>query len=350
MTTAFRYIVKELSVVLLLVFVVLMIVSIGARFTGYMQEAAAGKFSADILWTLMILRLPEFVQLALPFSLVLAVIVTFGRVHADQEYVVLTMGGTSPVRMISWISCVLIPVAIVVGLFSLIITPSSRQMFVQQLADTAVTNEFDAIANGEFRNLGKRTVFVKEVDRDRRILHDVFLYEAGITPSVSIAKTATFLLDDENGKRFLELQDGVRYFGFVGNQPQYSMKFAELGILLDVEEDLNIPLEAEALNTGALRRTNTAELQELDWRISLPLMTFISGLLAFSLSRTRPRAGRYGQIIPGLFAFLGYYLLLVLVQQSTSDFVQWSSIAIYSTHATLFFLSVFLIRRQTYPH
>lgn len=351
MTIAYRHIVKELGLVLIAVFVVLMIVSIGARFTGYMQEAAAGKFSADLLWTLMILRLPEFVQLALPFSLVLAIILSFGRLHADQEYVVLTMGGTSPQKMILWISSVIVPAALIVGFFSLIITPTSRQMFVQLLADTAVTNEFDAIVAGEFRSLsnGNRTVFVEGVDRDNRILHGVFLYENNPAPSIALANSATFLLDDDSGKRFLQLQDGVRYEGLYGNNPHLVMSFSELSILLDIEEDLSIPLEVEAMDTLALERSDAVQLQEFDWRVSLPLMTLISGLIAFGISRTRPRSGRYGQVVPGLFTFLGYYLLLVMVQQTTTDSAFASTLLIYGAHAVLFGLAVFLVRHQNRP-
>ena len=352
MTIAYRHIAKELGLVLIAVFIILMVVSIGARFTGYMQDAAAGKFSADLLWTLMILRLPEFVQLALPFSLVLAIIVTFGRIHADQEFVVLTMGGTSPSRMIAWISSVIVPAALVVGCFSLMITPTSRQLFVQLLADTAVTNEFDAMAEGEFRTLskGKRTVFVEVVDRDNRILEGVFLFESTPKPSIALAETAKFLLDDDSGKRFLQLQDGVRYEGLFGSQPHLAMSFSELAVLMDIAEDISVPLEVEAMNTLALDRTDAVQLQEFDWRVSLPLMTFVSGLIAFGISRTRPRSGRYGQVVPGLFTFLGYYLLLVLVQQVTTESTQLSSILIYTTHAALFGFAVYLIHRQNRPH
>ena len=127
------------------------------------------------------------------------------------------------------------------------------------------------------------------------------------------------------------------------------MSFSELSILLDIEEDLSIPLEVEAMDTLALERSDAVQLQEFDWRVSLPLMTLISGLIAFGISRTRPRSGRYGQVVPGLFTFLGYYLLLVMIQQTTTDSTIASTLLIYGAHTMLFGLAVFLIRHQNRP-
>lgn len=352
MTVAYRYIVKELLVVLGAVFILLMLVSIGARFTGYLQEAAAGKFTADVLWTLISLRLPEFVQLSVPFSLVIAVIVTFGRLHADQEFVVLIMGGTSILRLVSWLCSVVLPVSILVGILSLMVTPASRQAFVHLLTDIAVSHEFDLVRAGEFRNFSddRRTIYVDDVDREERILHGVFLYEARDTMDVTvIAQSATFLIDAQSGQRLLRLRDGVRYVGTPGQTDYQIVAFEELSLRLDVSTEFDIPVEVEALPSNTLDRSNTQHAQQLDWRISLPIMTFVSGLLAFALSRTRPRSGRFGQIIPGVLAFVCYYLLLVFVQQGLSDSNDWSSIVLYSCHTLVFGLAVILIQRQLKP-
>ena len=352
MTVAYRYIVKELIIVLGTVFVLLMLVSIAARFTGYLQEAASGKFTSAVLWSLMSLRLPEFVQLTLPFSLVIAVIVTFGRLHADQEFVVLIMGGTSFIRLVGWLCSVILPVTLLVGVLSLVITPSSRQAFVDLLADIAVSHEFDLVRAGEFRNFSNdtRTIYVDAVDREARVLHGIFLYEARETKDVTvIAKSATFLIDSETGLRLLRLYDGVRYEGSPGQTNYQIVDFEELSLRLDISQELDIPIEVEALPSSLLDRSIAEHAQQLDWRISLPIMTFVSGLLAFALSRTRPRSGRFGQVIPGVLAFVCYYLLLVFIQQGLSESSEWSSLVLYSCHILVFAAAATMIHRQLKP-
>ncbi len=352
MTVAYRYIIKELIIVLGTVFVLLMLVSVAARFTGYLQEAAAGKFTGEVLWTLMSLRLPEFVQLALPFSLVIAVIVTFGRLHADQEFVVLVMGGTSILRLVGWLCSIVVPVAVLVGVLSLVVTPASRQTFVDLLANIAVSHEFDLVRPGEFRNFSNdtRTIYVDEVDRDARILKGVFLFEARDNTDVTVmAQSATFLIDSDTGHRLLQLREGRRYEGTPGLTNYQILAFEELSLRIDLSQQLDIPIEVEALPTASLDRSIGEHAQQLDWRISLPIMTFVSGLLAFALSRTRPRSGRFGQVIPGVLAFVCYYLLLVLVQQGLSDSSGLSSGILYSCHVLVFATAATLIHRQLKP-
>lgn len=352
MTVAYRYIVKELIIVLGAVFVLLMLVSIAARFTGYLQEAASGKFTAEILWTLMSLRLPEFVQLSLPFSLVIAVIVTFGRLHADQEFVVMIMGGTSILRLVGWLCSVVVPIAMLVGILSLVVTPASRQTFVNLLADIAVSHEFDLVRPGEFRNFSNdaRTIYVDAVDRKARVLEGVFLYENKVTTDVTvIAQSATFLIDANTGHRLLRLHHGVRYEGSPGQTNYQIVDFEELSIRIDVTQELKLPVEVEALPSRSLDRSITEHSLQLDWRISLPIMTFVSGLLAFALSRTRPRSGRFGQVIPGVLAFVCYYLLLVFIQQGLSESSEWSSATLYSCHVLVFVAAATMIHRQLKP-
>ena len=352
MTVAYRYIIKELIVVLVAVFVLLMLVSVAARFSGYLQEAASGKFTADVLWILISLRLPEFVQLALPFSLVIAVIVTFGRLHADQEFVILVMGGTSIIRLVGWLCSAIVPIALFVATLSMIVTPSSRQAFVDLLADIAVSHEFDLVRAGEFRNFSNdtRTIYVDDVDRDARVLHGVFLFEAREISDITVlAQSATFFLNSATGHRFLRLSHGVRYEGTPGQTNYQIVNFEELSLRLDVSQELDIPVEVEALPSMSLDRSIAEHAQQLDWRISLPIMTFVSGLLAFALSRTRPRSGRFGQVIPGVLAFISYYLLLVFIQQWLSESSDWSSVALYSCHLTVFVAAVALIHRQLNP-
>lgn len=51
-------------------------------------------------------------------------------------------------------------------------------------------------------------------------------------------------------------------------------------------------------------------MAELHWRLGVPLSTVILGILAVPLSRSRPRAGRYGRLAIGLLVFIIYFNLL----------------------------------------
>ena len=130
---AARYINKELVLVFLVTLLVLLIVAVGGRFIGYLQDAAAGKYAAEGLFTIMRLRIPGFLQLLLPFAFYIAVLLTFGRLYADQEMAVLHTGGASPVRLLRWIALPVVVLASVVAYLTLEVTPTSNALL--QLAN-----------------------------------------------------------------------------------------------------------------------------------------------------------------------------------------------------------------------
>jgi lipopolysaccharide export system permease protein len=62
---------------------------------------------------------------------------------------------------------------------------------------------------------------------------------------------------------------------------------------------------AQLMQAGELEH-----IAEMHWRIGIPLATIILGILAVPLSKTQPRAGRYGRIAIGMLVFIIYLNLL----------------------------------------
>ncbi|UWN49162.1 hypothetical protein ASALC70_01358 [Alcanivorax sp. ALC70] len=71
---------------------ILVMVLVSGRFIKYLAEAAAGQIAADALFLVMAFRLPEFLQMILPLSLYIAILLVLGRMHMDNEMVVLRAG------------------------------------------------------------------------------------------------------------------------------------------------------------------------------------------------------------------------------------------------------------------
>ena len=212
-----RYVTRELVAVFLLVFVLLVCVGLGGRFVSLLQEAAGGRYSTEALWWLIGLRIPTFVQLIAPFSIFLALVLTFGRLHADQEFVTLTSGGVVPGRVVGWLQWVLIPLALMVGFFSMQVTPGALKLLSEMALNEIVVSEFDAIIPGTFRSFSKdaRVAYVEEVDRDKQEVSGVFMNEIRGDKVVSIwADKGRYFVEPETGNRYLMLENGIRYEGF----------------------------------------------------------------------------------------------------------------------------------------
>lgn len=88
----YRYINRQLFVTTVVVTFVLVMVLVSGRFIKYLAEAAVGDIAADALFLIMAFRLPEFLQMILPLSLYIGVLLVLGRMYVDNEMVVLKAG------------------------------------------------------------------------------------------------------------------------------------------------------------------------------------------------------------------------------------------------------------------
>ena len=79
---------------------IVLVISMGWRFSGYLENAAAGLMSREVLFAVMAYRLPGFLELIIPVSFFLSIMLVHGRMHVDSEMIVLESCGMSTGRLI----------------------------------------------------------------------------------------------------------------------------------------------------------------------------------------------------------------------------------------------------------
>ena len=313
---AARYINRELILTFAVAALVLLVVAAGGRFAGYLQEAAAGKYPADGLAALMGMRLPSFLQLLLPFAFHIAVLLTFGRLHADREMTVLHGSGAGPGRLFAWILPSLLALAGCVAWLSLSVAPSSNAAFADFMAGQRARAGFDGVQPGAFHlfDRGRRALYMEAIGEDRRSLRGLFLSERQPNGSAVViwAERGAWHVDAQTGSRFLVLENGRRYAGLSGSSDYQRIEFKTLGQRLEAGPISGRRGEEDALTTEALRqRGDGAAAAELHWRLALPIFCLISALMGIGASRARPEQGRFAGVVPGVLLFLLYYAALL---------------------------------------
>lgn len=319
MSIAGKYLNRELLGVFLMVLLVLLLVAVGGRFIGFLQGAAIGKYSAGSLLLLLGLRLPEIVQLLLPFALFVAVLLTLGRLYAEQELAVLLGGGASTAHLLRWLAPLTLVVALLVGLLATSVTPRSNAALVQQLVSERLDRDFANLSPGVFHVYagGDRVSYADAVIEDGAVLESVFLSERGggsATATVR-AEQGSALIDEKTGSRFLLLERGSRYEGRIGERGYRVVEFQRMGQRIAVNTNLSRNTDVGAMSGAELlAMSGGPAAAELGWRWSLPVLTLVSVLIAAGIARVKPRQGRFAKLLPGLGVFVGYYLALTLVQ------------------------------------
>ena len=348
---AARYVARELTLVFLGVFALLLIIGLSARFIGFLQGAAEGRFAAEALWMLLALRIPEFVQVTAPFALFLALLLTFGRLHAEREYAVLATAGASPRRFVCWFLVIVLPVAALVAALSLAVTPEARKLYGELSLEQLVDSELDALVPGAFHTYdeGRRVTYAQSVDRVTNRLEGVFLAERQGSVDVTIwAESGRQHRHPDTGSRFLELRNGVRYEGRPGDTAYRVVEFERLGQRL--EREAPVPLvDVRSFPSAELDTDDPKQAAELQARIAWPLMTVIAALAAFGMARPQPRAGRFARTVPGVALFVAYYLALVFAQDAVAEGELPRLLGLWFVHAVMLAVAVWLILVGTGP-
>ena len=311
----FRYLAKEILASTFAVSLVLLLIIISARFVTYLAEAAAGQLDAGVLLTLMAFRLPAYLELILPLGLFIGIMMAFGRLYVESEMTVLSACGISETRMLMYTLATSSGVALIVALFSLVLGPEGVRASESLLAEQRSRTDFETLKPARFHVLdtGRGVSYADAISDDKQKLTNVFMAELAsadgdTAPSILMAQSGQTIVDSEQGQKYLLLKHGKRYVGRPGEGGYEVVEFEEYAQRLPEPDYAVKPKKAtDGMTTRELLSMDTvAARATVQWRFSLPVLVLIVGLMAVPLSRTRPRKGRFGKLVPAILLYMIY--------------------------------------------
>lgn len=356
MSVAIRYLNRELAGIFVVTLLMLLLVAVGGRFIGYLQEAAMGKFSGTTVLTIMAMRMPEFVQLVSPFAMYIALVLTFGRLYADQEMVVLQGAGASTPRFLGWVGVSLLTVTTLVAVLAWYVTPVSQQALTEFMVEQRAETEFEAVNPGIFHvyDRGKRVTYSQGTSADQRTLEGVFIAEhlADGREVAVWAESGTQRIEPDTGVRYLVLRNGRRYEGVLGTPDFRVVEFAELLQRLTVNdsrgryEGVQYKIEAQSMMSLG---DDLDSLGEWHWRLALPLFCLIGGVLGMGMSRVKPRQGRFTKVVPGMLMMLIYYLALLMNRTALVEGQLPAVLGLWLVHLIFGGIAIYLLTNLAKP-
>lgn len=303
---------------------VVLVISMGWRFSGYLNEAASGRLTQDVLFLIMMYRLPGFLELIIPISFFLGIMLAYGRLYVDSEMVVLEATGMSPFKLIGITLAFSSVIVLITAVISLWLKPAGEAKFESLFIDQRNLSEFDTLAPGRFQSqrTGVRVTYAEAIE-DNGDLVGVFIAEnlqdkAGQRLVVNAEGGETQV--DESGNRFLVLKNGTRYSGEPGQADYRVIEYEEYGQFIEKQSGGMTPNRRTAISTQTLIDEPTLRnLSELHWRISVILMVPIVAVLAVPLSRVNPRQGRFSRLMPGMMLCFLYVVSLSAARSALED-------------------------------
>lgn len=329
---------------------VLTVILMSGRVIKYFGMAADGRMDVSLLTAVLLYRLPSFLDLIVPLSLFIAVLLTFGRLYLDNEMSVLHASGVSRGQVVGHLVLPSLVVMAVVVFTTFYVTPTGNAAAERLFAEQAQKNTFDLVRPGRFQKVGRHVLYAAGLSPDRQRLLEVRLFEHRRVDGkparqiVVAAASGRSERDVTTGDRYLVLEDGVRYEFTPGDAAYREFRFASYRLRLPEPEAVEGLGKLSSYSTPRLlaeKDGNVLARGEWLWRLSLPLFVPVAVLLAFSLSRVNPRQGRYLKLLPAILLYMSY-VVAIGAARNAIDKGRGGDVLVWSIHAGYLLLAVVL--------
>jgi len=326
-----HYLRREISIPFLAVSSVLVSIFVTFSLTRFLMDANASLLHPSELLQLTILKSLISLEMLLPLSLYLAILIGLGRLHSDSEIYAMRASGISELRVLKPIIGVAILLAVLIGLFSIFVRPWAYGMAYEIKARAEAATEVDRIRAARFYSFEEsgRTVFVKTVSGQGKNLEEIFIRSSKNGDLQVITATSGELKYHARPDFHQLILHDASVYKRVSVGPDVFAELGSFAIWVPAGEPRPVGYKTKSSDVFKLRLSDdNSDKAEFQWRMSTPLSALLLALLAIPLSRSRPRQGQYARMLGALIIYAVYFNLLDVsktwVEQGTSESIWWA--------------------------
>ena len=320
-----RYFLKSIFSYTLTISLIFILIIVSSRSIQYLEQAARGEINPEIVYSIILFRIPEFLELILPLGFFLSIILTLGKFRAESEFVIMEQSGFNITKVYSLLCLPLSLIIILLFYFSSTLNPDLNTKANNLLSVKSLEDTYKSLTPGKFHKLNEEALLFAKSE-DKKGLTQIFFR----------------IKDEENSEQIL-----VANRFNLNELIQDSLLFEEGNIYFRNEnKDLSL-IEFERFKLNNVLLINNPFVSEdppkkmesiILWSISLCVMTALSIFIAVPISKTSPRKGRYVRVLPGLLIFSLYSGFLMSLKGSEADNIS----SLILIHMIFFVLSIFL--------
>jgi LPS export ABC transporter permease LptG/LPS export ABC transporter permease LptF len=324
MRTIDRYILRQLAWPFSLGLTVFTFLLIVPELMKYAEDYISKGVALWVVGQLVVTLLPFSLALTIPMSVLLALLVAFGRLSADREFVALQACGVSLYRLFRPVALVAVTSCLATAYVYMVLIPVGNQTFREitfNIVASSAENEvkprvfFDGFPNVVIyaRELpptgGWDGVFI--ADNRAGEGSSVYLARHGRAVVNREAKTVEMVLEDWTRH---EADPSGEYRVFRGAHLVLNLNpagmFPSGGVAKGLRE-MSVPeLRARIDSMREAGVSPHTEVFEFHKRFSIPAACLVFGLIGLALGATNRRDAKLASFVLGIGVIFAYYLLL----------------------------------------
>ena len=293
----------------------------------YAEKLVAEGASVQLVIGLISLLVPQALAITIPMSLLLALLMAFGRLSADREFVAMQACGISLRRLLRPVVLIAVTAWAASSWVLIALVPDSNQRFLD-----VVFNVYSERAEGDVKprlfydRFPNFVIYALDLAPEGGWQH-VFLADLRADQGLPIylAERGRIRIDREKRKIDMELVNATQY----RVDPDGQYRGATSGHVRLGVDPTTIFAEAQSKNP---RQMSIADLQEriaenersvpaisthnermeIQKRFAIPVACLVFGLIGLALGATHRRDGTIGSFVIGVVVVFAYYVPLML--------------------------------------
>ena len=319
-----RYLIREMVLPLVLGLVVLTFLLEVQPFMQQSQLLVAKGVPWSAIAGALYTLLPQALSITIPMAVLLGILVGFGRLAADREFVAMQACGVSVTRLLRPVILIAAVGTAATAYETIIALPDANLRF-REIAYGVVAQQLESDVKPQvfFQNFPNHVIYVRDLPPGGG-WRDVLVAETqGTSTSVYLAREGRVVLDHEKRLVQLQLTNGVSYTTNLANRDvSDSTEFASISVNLDPATVFPPPP-----SKGAPEMT-FAELREdikvarahgdpayidrfmVQEKFALPITCPILALIGLALGTSNRKDGKLASFVLGFGVILIYYVLL----------------------------------------
>ena len=272
--------------------------------------------------------LPTFFSITVPLSFLLGILLAFGRLSADSEFVALKASGISLYALLKPVLLLAVCCSLLTAWLTIRVEPAGKSAFRNKIFEIATSRASVGILPGVFNDDFEGIVlYARGMDERRGVMKNVFISDEreGEVPATILAKQGRFIPDPENYSMTLHLKQGSIHRRPIdkGKSSYQIVGFSTYEINLDIGKQL-APGQQRHRSRGELSwselskaETEAKELKsqrrfavERHKRAAIAFAPLVFALVGVPLGLQSNRSGKGAGFALALAISLVYYLLM----------------------------------------
>ena len=329
MRTIDRYVIREVLwpfVIGLLIFTFMLIIPF---LIDYAETFISKGVAIPVVLRIMATLLPQALALTIPMSLLLGLLVAFGRLSADREFVAMQACGVSLMRLLRPVGLLSVLGWAATTYVYLVAVPDANQRYREiTFAIVAERAEGDVRPRVFYEDFPDVVLYVREVPASGGGWRDVFMVDSrpGQPSATYLAQQGRVVIDRERRTVEMALENGARHTADAAGKYEV-FQFKRLLLRLNPDavfpregptpgaREMSIPqLRARAAELESQGIYPHSELFEIQKKFSIPFACLVFGLIGLALGVSNRRDGKLASFVVGIGVIFAYYVLLWLGQ------------------------------------